>query len=83
MATLSDPRETEIRASVVPTVEGPSPTSRKTRARAQVRVANTSGDLLVASDLTGAEPVTDAEIALVLGVLCDTLLNILRSEEQE
>jgi len=50
--------------------------------RARISVP-TKFNLPVVSDLTRAEPVTEAEIALVLGVLGNKLLNILSSESRE
>jgi hypothetical protein len=47
------------------------------KARRRLRATGPAGHLLVTSDLTANEPVTDAEIRLILAVLGDTLNQIL------
>jgi hypothetical protein len=54
--------------------------SPTTKARARIRATSTPRDLRVVSDLTNTEPVTEAEIALVLAVLGDMLVNIVSPE---
>jgi hypothetical protein len=73
----SNPFDTALPTPADAAVGRSSPTAK---ARARIRAASTSKDLRVVSDLTNIEPVTEAEIALVLGVLGDMLLNILSPE---